>query len=337
MGYQPALRKVSEEANYYLLRHQASRWNGLKICRSRKFICERKENQMKNLISRFPLVSFFVMPFLFTWIAILPLILNPTLPVTVFQILGAFAGPTISAIIIIAILNGRTGLREFFKRYIQLHAGIGWWLFILFGSLIALTIVASLLLGSAVMVAFFNNIGAIIATYLFTLIVGIILGPLWEEPGWRGFALPRLQQQVGPVLGSLILGVLWALWHLPGYVGGWMGALNAVTLLALIIGGMAFSLVATWVYNNTKGSILLMILLHSSSNAAVAVGTSVIPTDLSPGMHNFVYSGWIPAITYSVLASVILLFTRDKLSYRGPRSSGRQSPVEVDLPLTPGG
>ena len=292
---------------------------------------------MKNLISRFPLVSFFIMAFLFTWIAVLPLILNPTLPYTPFQILGALAGPTISAVIVTATLNGRAGLHDFFKRYIQWRAGIGWWLFILFGCLIALTIVASLILGSSVLVAFFSNIGAILATYFLTLIVGSILGPLWEEPGWRGFALPRLQQQVGPVSGSLLLGVLWALWHLPGYLGGWMGALNAITLFALMIAGMAFSLIATWVYNNTNGSILLMILLHASSNAAVAVGTSVIPTDLSPGLHSFVYSGWIPAITYSVLALLILLFTRGRLSYKGPRSSERQSPVEVELPLTPGG
>jgi membrane protease YdiL (CAAX protease family) len=292
---------------------------------------------MKNLISRFPLVSFFVMAFLFTWIAVLPLILNPTLPYTPFQILGALAGPTISAVIVTATLNGRAGLHDFFKRYIQWRAGIGWWLFILFGNLIALTIVASLLLGSSVLVDFFSNIGAIIVTYLITLIVGTILGPLWEEPGWRGFALPRLQQQFGPVLGSIILGVLWALWHLPGYLGGWMGTLNAITFLALMIGGMAFSLIATWVYNNTHGSILLMILLHASSNAAIAIGASVLPADLSPSMHNFVYSGWIPTITYSVFALAILLFTRGRLSYKGPQSSGRQSPAEVEAPLTPGG
>jgi membrane protease YdiL (CAAX protease family) len=146
---------------------------------------------------------------------------------------------------------------------------------------------------------------------MITLIVGVILGPLWEEPGWRGFALPRLQGQFGPLLGTVILGVLWALWHLPGYLGGWM----TISILTLIISSIAFSTIMTWVYNHTRGSILLMILLHSASNAALSVGGKVLPTNLPAQMNSFVSSGWIPAITYTILAVVIIIFTRGELSY----------------------
>ena len=270
---------------------------------------------MKNSIAQFPLVSFFVMAFLFSWIAVSPLILDPSLPVEPFQMLGAFAGPTLAAVIIIAIMDGRNGLRDFFKRYIQWRARLGWWLFVLFGILLSLNTFAALILGTVVWTEFLNNIGLILITYLITLIAGVILGPLWEEPGWRGFALPRLQQQFGPLSGTIILGVLWALWHLPGYFGGWMGAFSISALFALVVGSIAFSLIATWVYNNTRASVLLMILLHSSSNAAIAIGARVLPTDLSPGLHDFVFSGWIPPITYSILALIILLITRGNLSY----------------------
>lgn len=58
-----------------------------------------------------------------------------------------------------------------------------------------------------------------------------------------------------------------------------------------------------------------MILLHSSSNAAIAVGAQVLPTNLSPAMHTFVYSGWIPAIMGGVIAILILVFTRGRLGY----------------------
>jgi len=68
---------------------------------------------MKNTISRYPLISFFIMAVLFSWIAVTPLLLNPELPLEPFQILGAFAGPTLSAAIIIAVLEGRTGLGAF--------------------------------------------------------------------------------------------------------------------------------------------------------------------------------------------------------------------------------
>ena len=266
---------------------------------------------MKNAISKHPLISFFGMAFLFSWIAVAPLVANPALPVEPFQILGALAGPTLSAVIVIAVLEGKAGLGIFFKRYIQWRAGILWWLIVLFGILTALTIVAAILLGPSVLTEFFNNFGLILVTYLIALIVGVILGPLWEEPGWRGFAFPRLQERYGPIIGSFVLGVLWAVWHAPGYAGGWMQS----GFPALLVYCIGFSILATWVYNNTRGSILLMILLHSSSNAAISVGARVLPTNLSAEMHALVFSGWIPAITSGIAAILIRVFTRGRLSY----------------------
>jgi uncharacterized protein len=266
---------------------------------------------MKTIIAKFPLTAFFGMAFLFSWIAVTPLIINRDLPVEPFQILGALVGPTLSATIVTAILGGRQGLGAFFRRYVQWRAGLAWWLFTLFGILIALTIVAASLLGPTVVTEFLQNIGLILPTYLMTLIVGVILGPLWEEPGWRGFALPRLQAHFGPISGTLILGVLWALWHLPGYLGGWMTA----GIAALLVSSVAFSIIMTWIYNNTRGSVLLMILLHSSSNAALSVGSRVLPVNMPEGWRAFVYGGWIPALTYAIIAVVIIVVTRATLSY----------------------
>jgi membrane protease YdiL (CAAX protease family) len=267
---------------------------------------------MKNTISKYPLISFFVMAIVLSWIAVAPLLLSPTLPKEPFMILGALAGPTLSAVIVIAVIEGKAGLGTFFKRYIQWRAGIVWWLIVLFGILIALNVVATFILGPSILTEFFKNFGLILPTYLIALIAGVILGPLGEEPGWRGFALPRLQARYGPIVGSLILGVLWALWHAPGYLGGWMES----AVPALLVYCIGFSILATWVYNNTRGSILLMILLHSSSNAAISVGARVLPTNLSAGMHAFVFSGWIPAIVGGIVAILILIFTKGNLSYK---------------------
>jgi membrane protease YdiL (CAAX protease family) len=267
---------------------------------------------MKNVFKKYPLIAFFSMAFLLSWVSVLPLILNPALPVEPFQILGAFAGPTLAAVVITAVVEGRKGLGFFFKRYIQWRVGFGWWLLALFGILLSLNMVASLFVGLSVWSEFLKNLAIILPTYLVTLLVGVILGPLWEEPGWRGFALPRLQDRFGPIFGTLILGVFWALWHLPGYLGGWM----TVGIVPLIISGVAFSILATWVYNNTRGSILLMILLHSSSNAAISIGSRVLPSNLPDSMQAFVFGGWIPAVTYLIMASVILIATHGKLSYK---------------------
>jgi membrane protease YdiL (CAAX protease family) len=283
---------------------------------------------MRSLISRFPLVSFFGMAFLFTWLAVTPLLLDPSLPIQPFQILGALAGPTLSAIIVIAATQGRGGLKAFFKRYVQWREGLVWWLFVLFGILIALTLVAAAILGMSVLSQFIQKIPSVLPAYLFTMLVGIILGPLWEEPGWRGFALPRLQERFGALVASLILGVLWAAWHAPAFPGGWMQG----SIIALLVGSIAFSIIMTWVYNHTHGSILLMILLHSASNAAVSVGVQVLPIDLSPAMTAFIFSGWIPAITYLVIALPVILFTRGRLSYN--RTSA-PSEVFEDVALQP--
>lgn len=267
---------------------------------------------MKNLIRNYPLASFFVMALLFSWTAVLPLILNPALPVEPFQILGALAGPTLAAVLVIAATEGRAGLGAFFRRYLQWRAGIGWWLLVLFGILAALTALAAVVLGPAVLSEFVRNLGLILPAYLATLAVGVILGPLWEEPGWRGFALPRLQAQLGPILGSVILGAIWAVWHLPGYLGGWMTS----AFPALLVYCIGFSILATWIYNHTGGSILLMILLHSSSNAAISVGARVLPANLSGGLHAFVFGGWIPALMAGIIALLIVIFTRGSLAYQ---------------------
>lgn len=257
-------------------------------------------------------MMFFIMTIVFSWISVIPRILNQGLPLEPFLILGAFLGPTLSAIIVIFLIEGKPGLVSFFKRYTLWRAGILWWAITTFGILFALNVVATLFLGPTVLIELTHKFGSILTTYLITLIFGIVLGPLWEEGGWRGFALPRLQERHGPFTGSIILGVIWAVWHIPGYFGGWM----ATEFPALLIYCIGFSILATWIYNNTRGSILLMILFHSSSNAAISVGTIVLPTTLSVQMNAFVYSGWIPAVMIGVLAGLILVITRDNLAYQ---------------------
>ena len=252
------------------------------------------------------------MALLFSWVSVIPKILKPELPVEPFLILGALTGPTLSSVIVIAITEGKIGLGMFLRRYWQWQAGIVWWLIVLFGILIALNLVATLFLGTVILTGFFANFGAIFPTYMMTLILGVILGPLWEEGGWRGFALPRLQKQYGPIVGSIILGTVWAVWHVPGYLGEWMESVFP----ALLIYCIGFSIIANWIYNNVGGSILLMILLHSSSNAAVSVGATILPANLSVEMHAFVFSGWIPAITSVIVASVILIMTKGTLSQK---------------------
>jgi membrane protease YdiL (CAAX protease family) len=100
-----------------------------------------------------------------------------------------------------------------------------------------------------------------LATYVFVVVLG---GPLFEEIGWRGFALARMEALHGPLLASVILGVLWALWHLPEFlVPSWAASSGGGGILGIalfIVTAITFTIVITWVFNNTRASVLLAIL-----------------------------------------------------------------------------
>jgi membrane protease YdiL (CAAX protease family) len=164
---------------------------------------------------------------------------------------------------------------------------------------------------------------SILASFASALGAAFFTALLLEELGWRGFALPRLQARYGPLAGTLFLGVLWGLWHLPlrallpgleGADGGpveFMGAFGMY--VAETMGG---AILITWIYNHARGSLLLALLLHASTNAAGAT----IPSGVFPGL---VPAGVIPLafeLGTIVVAVLVVLGTRGRLGY--PRPDG---------------
>ena len=114
---------------------------------------------MRALIVRRPVGSFFLFAFLLSWIAVLPVVLNPSLPPEPFQILGGLAGPTLSALLVLAATEGSGSIRQFFRRYLQWHEGVGWWLLVLFGTLVVVTLVAAVIVGAQVLTDFIATSG----------------------------------------------------------------------------------------------------------------------------------------------------------------------------------
>jgi membrane protease YdiL (CAAX protease family) len=92
-----------------------------------------------------------------------------------------------------------------------------------------------------------------------------IYGGLSEEPGWRGFALPRLQAKFSPLVSSLILGVIWAVWHAPARFGGIETKSLSDTLLEWVL-IVLVTIIFTWLFNRTRGSILITALIHPAMN-----------------------------------------------------------------------
>ena len=178
-------------------------------------------------------------------------------------------GPSIAGVIIIAATRGKAGLQDLGQRFLRWRVGWRWWLIALFisGLIDLLAIGINVALGGQVpSFAFFRQEWYLIPVVFLITLLG---GPLGEEFGWRGFALPHLQRRWNPAVASVIIGVVWALWHLPLFFQA--GSIHAEMGLALlpvfILGEIALATIITWVYNRTGSSLLVGgIILHNADN-----------------------------------------------------------------------
>ncbi len=168
---------------------------------------------------------------------------------------------SIAGVVMIAVTAGRTGLRELWQRLT--HWRIRWYWYALGLLPIGLYGVAT-----AVADAFpsANITAQTITTALFSLHAGFFVslflrGAMGEELGLRGFALPRLQERMSPFRASLIIGVLWGAWHLPVLIGRDVLSIVAFSLLSI-----GLSMLFTWLFNGSGGSLIPVLLFHASQN-----------------------------------------------------------------------
>jgi membrane protease YdiL (CAAX protease family) len=164
------------------------------------------------------------------------------------------------------------------------------------------------------------------------LLLTFLLDGFGEEPGWRGFALPRLQGRYGPLLGTLILGVLWASWHLPLFLTTAQAGGPGVSLLTdlwhfvLYVPSTVFeAIIITWVFNNTRGSLLIAMLMHGVGDSAP------IPASILPVLNTLysTFRGWtlVLLLVDGIIALLLIILTRGRLSYeRYMRLTGRPAP-----------
>ena len=154
---------------------------------------------------------------------------------------------------------------------------------------------------------------SLVLTYPVAFVSTLILGgPLGEEPGWRGFALPRLQPSHGPLVGSVILGILWASWHLPLFWSGVWTPPTIPNIVMFILMITALTITMTWVFNNAKGSLLITMLMHASFNAfANKIEEPLFP---APILSEY---GLLPVlIGFGAVALVLIVVTRGRLGYQ---------------------
>jgi len=201
-----------------------------------------------SAVRQHPTITFFVLAYALSWWA---------LPFGSFLPLG----PLVAALMVLAVTEGWAGLRDLGSRMIRWR--VGWyWYAVAIGLPLAvhvLTVALNVGLGAgAPSMAQFSPLSAIVVVFALRLVSPLDV-PVGEEPGWRGFALPRLQAGRSPLLASLILGVLVAIWHvplvlLPQYG---LGPLDLPTTVAVTVW-------YSWLFNHSGGSVLMTIVAHAT-------------------------------------------------------------------------
>jgi membrane protease YdiL (CAAX protease family) len=168
--------------------------------------------------------------------------------------------PSVLAILVTFLGCGRQGLQEMFKGKFIGRLNFRW-------SLVALLLIPIMAAVSLLAHSFFGGPAlGLRTTQLLPQVIVILMISLGEEIGWRGFALPRLQQRFSALNASLLLGLTWGFWHYPGFLIG-VGVPLELPFAVFVIWTTLATILMTWVYNNTGGSILSAILIHSAANA----------------------------------------------------------------------
>jgi uncharacterized protein len=290
----------------------------------------RFSTSRRQVMQQHPLFCFFLMAYAFSWIVWVPYVLSVwhIMAVNTFTSLtfsiGTFLGPTLAAFIMTGITEGDVGLGRLLRRFVLGRVGIQWYLFILLG-IPALSLLGIIALPGA-LASFQAPRPLFLVGYLEQFFVVFFLGgPLAEEPGWRGFALPRMQREYGPLGGTLLLALLWACWHLPHFLTpaqhGGPGTTFATFLKnfpIFVLLATALAIIFTWVFNHTRESLFVAILLHTSVNANLFPSLFPAPIVTSTDVFALLGSG-VPAL-------VIVILTGGRLGYQLNQSKSTRLP-----------
>jgi hypothetical protein len=233
---------------------------------------------------------------------------GPSWAIALFLV-GGFV-PSLLAIFLTWKKEGTAGLRHLGRRIVQVNIGWRWYL-------AAVLVVILATMGQLVIISL---MGQAFDMTLFVAQLGsflplLILGPLSEEIGWRGYALGRLQTRWNALTSSLIVGLVWALWHLPLFMMvGTSYHESAIPFVGFLVGMMAVSVLFTWLHNNTAGSIWTAIFFHWLYTYSGQVVAS--------GVTRSVLYNWLEYVPYIIIAIIVVLIWKPQTLSRPQKTLG---------------
>jgi membrane protease YdiL (CAAX protease family) len=266
-------------------------------------------SEKKNFLVRHPVLSYYLMSCAFFWMllilfgAIVAGALHVDVnaqPWTVWivTILGSWM-PSLSAAIVVRATQGPEAVAGLFARLVCFKLPVRWYL----ASLIPLGAVALAVLGYRLSGgAPEGNTPLTFPIWFHLLVINLLTGPTGEEPGWRGFALPRLLERYSPLKAGLVLGLMWSFWHLMMWLvaSGYSGTTLLVYILEFTVTIVALNLLMVWIYQHVPDSLAPMVGTHFAFNFGAEL---VFPGALGLGTRLPLF-GWLAGA--SVLVAVIV-------------------------------
>ena len=267
---------------------------------------------LQTRVRRHPLIWFAVLSLLLSWWA-WPFYGLGVLPVPV-----APFGPFLAALVVLAVTEGRSGVVGLFRRMGRWRVNVIWYLIALATPVVlsAVAVLVNIVLGAEVQLSMASIDGLVVlATFaMFLLIPGF--GGAWEEPGWRGYAVPRLQSGRTALRAAVILGVLIAGWHLPLIVVGQVSWTDIIQIIGAVI-------ILNWLFNNARGSVLIIMLAHAVNNTVWSILTSKVVAE-----PDFARQAVLQAVVWCVTAVIVVLAA-------GPANLSRRHVKQLEPPSLP--
>ncbi|WP_418280755.1 CPBP family intramembrane glutamic endopeptidase [Halorubrum sp. DTA98] len=255
------------------------------------------------------LLTFVLLTFFISWTAWGVLALLGTEPginvAGVLWLLGGL-GPPIAAVVVSQLTDGSQSTRQLLSRLLRWRVGWRWYgVAILFPGLV---VISAVIIDAQVrgLTTSFPSPDFVLLFVGLTVASATIGGGL-EEIGWRGFVLPRLQASLDAFTATLVVGVVWMIWHAPLFIIP--GAVQSdLPVLPFVVQGIALAVVFTWLYNSTRGSLLLAVLLHGSFNAWIST-VWLLRDDIDP------LTLWMMALLVCVIAiGLVVVYGTEHLS-----------------------
>jgi membrane protease YdiL (CAAX protease family) len=227
---------------------------------------------MRTLARKHPLVVYVVVTYIFSWSIFIPLALKKhgiiELPVPFPVYYFASLGPLLSALVTSYLVGGSESLKELIGRMFRWRVHWVWWL-VAFSPLLLFAVTAAIIrlaTGERFDPALLGQVEFLPDLGFGALLLWLLTYGIGEETGWRGFALPRLQKDHSALRASFYLWIIWACWHAPAF----FLVYDPAILPGFLVGVFAGAIVFTWLYNSSKGSILIVAVWHGVFNFTTA-------------------------------------------------------------------